>query len=110
LSVSKQSLVSNWAWDFILYATTRPEVISGYLSQVNRPPALNTLISEKINDENLGVYARQALTARSWTQVDNLAIDEIISQAIHNVLTGQLDSQKALTQAESSVTQIMKSR
>lgn len=110
LSVSKQSPVSNWAWDFIVYATTRSEVISGYLSQVNRPPALNTLISEKINDENLGVYARQALTARSWTQVDNLAIDEIISKAIHNVLTGQLDSQKALTQAESSVTQIMKNR
>jgi len=110
LTVSKQSQVSNWAWDFIIHATTKPEVVSTYLSQVNLPPALNSLINDKINDEDLRVFVRQALTAKSWPQSDDLAIDEIFSQAIRNVLTGQLDSQKALSQAESLVTQLMKER
>lgn len=110
LTASRQSRVSNWAWDFIIYATTKPEVIQTYLDKTGRPPALRSLISEKINDQEFGVYARQALTARSWPQIDEIEIARIFSRAIAGVLTGQLDTKKALSQAEGQVTGLMKNR
>ena len=110
LAVSGQSKVKTWAWDFILYATTRPQVATTYLDLTKRPPALRSLISEKINDETFGVFARQALTARSWKQADDLRIEKIISNAISNVLTGKEDTKKALDNAERQVTEIMKER
>lgn len=109
LAVSKQSREKAWAWDFVTYVTTRPQVIGGYLDISGRPPAIrDPLIKDKLNDLRLGVFARQALTARGWTQVDSMGIREIFSSAIMSVLSGQKDSARALKAAEDQVTGLMR--
>lgn len=98
------------ARDFILFLTTDPQAAQTYLQITGRPPALRGLINQYLNDPGLGVFARQALTARSWPQIDNAAIENIFSTAISDVLAGRLDHRRALDEAEGKVTALMQQR
>lgn len=110
LAVSRQSQAADYAWDFIIYATTHPEAISGYLSATHHPPALRTMINEKLNDPTLGVFANQALSARSWPQIDNVAVDKIFSDMIGDIIAGRLDLGEAITRGEAAVTELVRKR
>ena len=107
LAVSKQSRASSWGWDFIIYATTNIDIQRVYLQTTGHPPALRSLITEALSKPEFGVFAKQALTARSWYQADDQKIKEIWNGAITSVLTGQAASDKALRQAEEQVSQLM---
>ena len=107
-AVSKQSAASNWAWDFVLYVTTYPEVSRVYLDGAGRPPALRSLINDYLANPDYSVFAKQALTARSWYEVDGAKIRNIMSSAVKSVLTGLADSETALGQAQGQITQLMK--
>ena len=107
LAVSKQSKVSGWAWDFVIYAATNQGAVKMYLDGTGRPPALKNLIAADMNDPTFGVFAKQALTARSWYQADNLKIENIMNTAIQSVLTGQANSESALGRAQDQVTALM---
>ncbi len=107
-AVAKQSQVPGWAWDFILYFTTYPDNAKMYLGAAKRPPALRTLIAADVNDAQLGVFARQALTARSWFEGDPAATEGILNGVIRDVLSGQSDSRAALQKAQDQVNAILK--
>ena len=96
------------AWSLIFYLTTTPGVAAQYQTASGKPPALRTAIQALANDPNLSVFARQALTARSWYEADSAQIDSIFDAAIRNVLSGATDSTTALKGAEAAVTQIMR--
>lgn len=98
------------AWDFVIYATANSDSQKAYLAEVKRPPALKKLIAEMVNDPEMEVWARQALTARSWTRVDAERARQIFSEAAASALSGQSDYKKALAQAEEKATQLLKSK
>jgi len=108
LGVSKQSKVSGWGWDFVLFSALNPSGSTVYLGATGRPPALRQLIAKKLDDPDSNVFARQALTARSWYEADLEKIDEIFNTAIRNVLLGKIDSEQALGQAQDQVSQLMR--
>jgi multiple sugar transport system substrate-binding protein len=108
LAVSKQSQNPTWAWDYILYLASMPDVSSSYLQAAGRPPALRSLIDATLNDPNLGVFARQALTARSWYQADSQKINDIMNSAVKSALTGVASPATALAQAQDRITQLMR--
>lgn len=110
LAVSNKSKNPSWAWDLILYATTDETAAKTYLNLTRKPPALRSLIQANINDPDLGVFAQQALIARSWPQIDNNKIEEIFSDMIEAVINGQLTHRNALQKAESEVSQLMRLR
>lgn len=110
LAVSKQSRAQFWAWDFVLFATTRAEVSEAYLGAAGKPPALRSLISPRLSDPDFNVFARQALTARSWYEADEDAVKSAFERAIKAVLSGQADSARALIQAQSEVSLLMKNQ
>ncbi len=103
LAVPAQSKNAISAWNFILYFSTNAKVAEQYLQASKRPPALRELIQKYSNDADLGVFARQALTARSWRQKDNSAIERIFSNMIESILSGRLLVGKAIEQAENEV-------
>lgn len=107
-AVSKQSKWPTWAWDFIIYLTTDPQTINKYFIATGNPPAFRKLIEINLNDPNFGVFARQALTARSWRQVNEEKIRAIFNSAIKKVLTGRFSSSEALRQAQEEVSLLMK--
>ncbi len=107
LAVSRQSRATQYAWDFIIFATTRPDISKKYLAATKHPPALRSIINERLTDPDQGVFARQALSARSWPQIDNNAVDQIFSGMIEVVVSGRADLRSAINQANARVTELM---
>jgi len=108
LAVSKQSRNSNWAWDFAVFMATQPQIASQYSTATGQPPALRDLISQKINDASMGVFAKQALTARSWKEPDEIQVNSIFNDAITNVLVNRADPSKIFGQAQDQINQLLK--
>ncbi len=110
LAVSAKSQSYDAAWDFIMYLTANSDASRKYLQLTGKPPALRSLIAAMSDDPEIGMFTKQALTARSWPQIDNLAVENSFSKMIENVITGRLVPQKAIQQAEDEITALMSRR
>ncbi len=108
LTASKYSQNPALSWNFILYLTANPNVSEQFLKANRLPPALRVLIDKYLYDPDLGVFARQALTTRSWYQADSTAIKRIFSNMIQSILNGQLTSGDALKKAENEINDLTK--
>jgi len=106
VAVSKKSLAANEAWRFASYLASK-EGASSYLAQTMRPSARRDIIDLQKNDLRLGVFANQALTAKSWYQIDNSAIESIFAEMIDDVNFGRLSVKGALQNAETEVNVLM---
>ncbi len=107
-AVAKQSKNPALAWDFVLSLTTNQSTVKDFISKTGKPPALNSLISEYLTDPNLNVFARQALIARSWPEIDSAAISQTFSEMIQSVITGAAYPAAALKTAADEVTALMR--
>ena len=106
LSVSKQSKNQTLAWNFLFYLILDQNISEQYLTISKRPPALRTLIQKYLNDPDLGVFAEQALSARSWPQQDNNLVKQFFSDMIESVLKGRVSAEKALKFTENELNNI----
>lgn len=95
-TVSRKSVYPDLAWDFILLLTTNQENVKTYLQATQKPPALRFLATKQI------------LTAKSWPQIDNNAVETIFSDMIESIISGKQTVQTALSRAEAQITQLMK--
>lgn len=109
-AVSKRSVKADLAWQYVRFLATDPASMRAYGEESGHPPALRTLISEVQADADLGVFARQALTARSWPQIDNVLVERSFSDMIEAVASGRLSAQKALKEAEDVITDAMRAK
>ena len=105
LAVSRQSQAAAWAWDYVIFAATNLPTAQAYATATARPPALKTLIGQMVNDDKLGVFVRQALTARSFPDPDEKRTVDSLNSAIGAALSGQLGTEAALRRAQDQITQ-----
>ncbi len=110
LAVSGRSRNAASAWDFIKFLTTNANVSAAYLRANGHAPALRTLIAAQSDESAAGVFARQALTARSYPQIDDTETDRIMGELIENAIYGKLPKDKALRQAEDAITTLIRER
>lgn len=103
LSVSKQASNAKWAWNVALYLTTDEATNGLYLQNSGHPPALRSLIAANLSAPEAGVFARQALTARSREKADDEKITQILNTFIVNVLSGQVSFGSAFEQARNQI-------
>ncbi|MFA6511762.1 MAG: extracellular solute-binding protein [Patescibacteria group bacterium] len=95
-SVAKQSEEPALAWSFIQYAANAGRVPS-YLEKTGKISALRTVLEQQVNDPNLSILARQALSARHWYYGENAVQTEtLLKDFIDNINKG-IDIQTALT-------------
>ena len=106
-TVSKQSRNAGLAWNFILSFVTDEKTARDFILKTGKPPALNSLVNSFLTNPDLSVFAKQALAARSWPQIDAVQISQIFSQMIESVITNQADPGTTLKNAENQVTQLM---
>ncbi|MEX2090612.1 MAG: extracellular solute-binding protein, partial [Candidatus Paceibacterota bacterium] len=106
VAVSNSSQAPNDAWRFLIHLTSK-DGASNYLNATLRPSARRDLIELQRNDLDLGVFALQALSARSWFQIDNLALESIFADMIDDVNFGRATVREALQNAESRVNVLM---
>lgn len=102
VAVSSTSVNPDQAWLFTSYLGSK-EGISSYLTETGRPAARRDLIEIQKSDPDLGVYALQALTARSWKQPDNIAVETIFGEMIADVNLGRSNIREAIRNAEARI-------
>ena len=109
VSASSDANKQQYAWIFLKWLTQQPQA-QQYLDKTKRPTARRDLIDYQQSNLELGVYAKQSLEARSWYEVDNLAIDAIFDDMINSVNNGKLDASQAVSQAASQVSILMEKK
>jgi multiple sugar transport system substrate-binding protein len=104
-TVSKTTKSSDYAWDFLLYAAD-PDHVGTYLAEAKKPTALRSLISSQLEDETLGVFASQLLTAKSWYKgKDADAMEKAFKDLSNGVLLETGKPEDVLSQAARVVSQ-----
>lgn len=101
------------AWSYINFVTTKPknsefDPTKVYLEKSNKISARKDLIVEQSQDPVMGVFAEQALTARSWQVPDEFVADDVIETAIDEVISGTNDARKALSKAATRLNSLWK--
>ncbi len=70
------------AWDFVQFAASKDQA-KKYLDITKKPTALKSLIDSQVEDMDIGIFAEQVLTAKSWYKgYDANATDKIINELI----------------------------
>lgn len=104
-AVSKDTENADWAWDFIQFASNAEHVRS-YLDVAEKPTALRELIDTQVEDELLGPFVDQLLTAKTWYHgADVAAMEEALRDLIDAVLAGTTQAENAIEQAARVVAQ-----
>ncbi|MBU1102113.1 extracellular solute-binding protein [Patescibacteria group bacterium] len=109
LAASKTSKHPGYAWTFMNFLASQ-ENLKAYLEVAQKPSARRDLIDWQSSDENLGVFARQALIAKSWWEVDNLAIETIFAQMIESVVANKTTIKEAIQGASQQITLLMQQK
>lgn len=110
LAVPRSSSQTEEAWKFIIFLTTDQVESEKYLNAAQHPPALRSLINKKLADPELEVFANQALSARSYPQIEDNFIKIIFSNMIESVITGRLSPFSAVLEGESEITRLIQNR
>ncbi|MBI2057868.1 MAG: extracellular solute-binding protein [Candidatus Yanofskybacteria bacterium] len=108
-TVSKFSKSGQQAWEFLVFLSSTEGVIP-YLNSTGRPTARRDLVDQQKSDLDLGVFAKQVLSAVSWYQVDALAIESVMADMIDDVNFGRRSISEALRTAENKINVLMQRR
>ncbi len=106
VSASASDTNQKAAWVFVKWLTEKDQA-QKYLASAKRPAARRDLVEWQSSDTELGVFAEQALSAKSWHQADSAKIETIFNDMINSVLTRQRTVGEALQQGASQVTLLM---
>ena len=100
--VSRQTPNPQAAWEFIRFLTNQ-DTAREYLKRSGYPPARRDLVEALRNDPDIGVFAEQALTARTWQQPDNRVVDRVFVEALDAVVAGRDTVEGALRRAAEQI-------
>lgn len=93
-TVSKLSPHKGPAWQFVLFAASK-EAADIYTQNTKLAPSRRDLISVGTKSEELDVFYRKALIARSWTIPDENAVSKIFKDAVDSTASRAITSQQA---------------
>jgi ABC-type glycerol-3-phosphate transport system substrate-binding protein len=85
-TVSRKSASPDLSWNFLNFLQTSDEA-KKYVDSAKRPAARKALLPAQLEDEDVGVFASQVLTARSWYRGNDPtaaegAFNDLISAAL----------------------------
>lgn len=107
-TVSASSKYPDVAWLFAYYLTEKEQART-YLELTGRPTARRDLVDEQRQDKELGIFAQQSLSAYSWYQPDNAAVEKIFEDMIESTVAGA-PAQTAINNAANRVNLLVKGR
>lgn len=105
-TVSKQSKNPEAAWQFITFVTMG-EGLTSYLKESHRPAAKRDLLALGTQNEELDIFYRQALIARSWPIPDDEVTRRIFATAIDSVAQRSATIQEALNKLQNQLGQLL---
>jgi len=106
-TVSNKSKYPAESWDFVQFAT-KADQAKTYLTKVKKPTALRSLINDQIQDLDIGVFADQVLTAKSWYRgADSIAAEKIFADMIDAAILGQDQIEKIINLSADKINQTL---
>ncbi|WKZ28802.1 MAG: extracellular solute-binding protein [Patescibacteria group bacterium] len=106
-TVSKKTKNPDAAWDFVQFAA-KADQAKLYLAKTGKPTALRSLVNTQLSEPDLGVFASQVLTAKSWYQGVNIAATEgAFDEMIDATLAG-VDPNRAINLAIQTIAQTIR--
>lgn len=107
-AVSKTSEHPDLSWHLV-NAMTNETNVATYLEAAGRPAARRSLVEGQFEDEDIGVFASQVLTAESWYRgVDPRAMEMAFIDMIESVVNKEVDVAKAVKTASEKVSQTIR--
>ncbi len=106
LSVSSKSVNKDAAMSLASFLTSDATAADNYVRGANHPPALRSLIERYADHNELGIFAKQALIARSWNSPDSSQSNNILNEMIKSVIQGST-MENALLKAESDINRML---
>ncbi|HYC79939.1 MAG TPA: extracellular solute-binding protein [Candidatus Binatia bacterium] len=101
-AVSKTSTKQDYAWDFLAFVSQKEEM-KKYTDKVKVPASRKDLLEEQSKDVEIGVFAENAITARSVYKSDASQFESIILKMIDDVVLRGETPQDAVRDAVSQV-------
>lgn len=106
-AVYKNSPSKDAAWDFIRFLAL-PENQKYYASLTWTSGSRKSVIAEQQQDQNVKVFADQALSAVSWMQLDRAVISEVFVEMIESQISGDQSIKQTLESGERKINALMK--
>ncbi len=106
-AVSRQSKNPEAAWQFINFITLG-EGLTPYLNASKRPAARRDLLAAGSKNEELDIFYRQSLIAKSWPMPDEETTRRIFATAIDSVVQRSATTQEALNKIQDQLRQLLK--
>jgi multiple sugar transport system substrate-binding protein len=106
-AVTNSSTAPEAAWQLVRFLTSQAPA-QALNTAASTPPARRDSVVELQRDPELGVFAEQALAARSWQRVDIAATDTIFNALIDDTITGAATMEDALRRAQDQLNSLRK--
>ncbi|MCR4278528.1 MAG: extracellular solute-binding protein [bacterium] len=104
-TVSKKSTNTDVAWNLLNFMIGQDEM-QKYVDTVKRPASRKALLPAQYEDEDVGVFASQALTAQTWYRGnDPTAMEQALQSMIDSVQRGTEEIQTAVRTAQQKISQ-----
>lgn len=106
-TVASASTNQAYAWDFVNFAATDVQA-STYLQSTGKPTAHRALIATQVEDEDVGVFASQNLTARHWYKGSDVGVmEDALKSFMSAMLQNPEDPSQALNIAARQISQTL---
>lgn len=103
--VSKKSKNTDVGWNFLNFMA-KPEESKKILDIMKRPAAQKSLLVDQLNDEQVGVFASQVLTAITWYTGNNVQVmEDALTQMVEDAASGTSPIPTALRDAADKINQ-----
>jgi len=96
--VAKGSQYQEAAWQFLKFITSKEILPKYYEAQKQVSPRLD-ILEQQISDPEIGVFAENALSAKSLYKPDSDVVESIFVQMIDNVVLRSVTPQEAIKDA-----------
>jgi multiple sugar transport system substrate-binding protein len=106
-TVAKKTKYADYAWDFLMYATSEDQAVK-YLNRTKKPTALRTVVNKQLNDIDIAPFAGQVLTAKTWYKgINAQAMESIFGEMIKKVIDGKNTLSEVMNYGAQRINQIL---
>lgn len=106
-AVSKQSANAEAAWNFLNFISGK-DVLPKYYDVQKQASSRIDILEKQIADPEIGVFAEQALTAKSFYKPDSDAVESIFVQMIENVVLRNTSPPDAINAAAEKINLLLR--
>lgn len=108
-SVSRQTKHAEAAWQFLKFITD-PAVLPKYYEAQKQPSSRVSIIEQQLTDPEIGVFAENALSAKSFYKPDSDALEQIFVQMINDVVLRNISPLEAVGAATQKINLLLRQR